>query len=67
MDSWRWIGNNEGKFRTKEMYEVLFGEMIVLERDPFPYKKPWWKAVPLKVSVFHGKLFESESPPKKIC
>lgn len=42
-DFWLWMGNTGGIFTTKEMYEILYVEMIAVDGTHFAWKKLWWR------------------------
>lgn len=64
-DFWRLSDNIDGKFTTKDMYEVLSGVMLEADGVFFPWKKLWWKAVSSKVSAFSCKAIRERIPSKE--
>ncbi|KAL6585656.1 hypothetical protein OROMI_002300 [Orobanche minor] len=55
-DSFRWTGGKDGSFSTRSMYISLNQVADDDPSQPVDTSRIWWKAIPLKVSVFYWKL-----------
>lgn len=66
-DSWRWKGSSSGVFKTKEVYNLLLGQIGIgpLKGDEHKgFKYVWNKLVPAKVAAHRWRVLYDRVPTK---